>query len=71
MDFHDTKVLLHELEQLYLRDDDIKDMLDIRKMQREIEVQCELKLKDAKEIIKGGASTLDIALRQILLTQSL
>jgi len=54
MDYHDTKVLLHELEQLYLRDDDIKDMLDIRKMQREIEVQCELKLKDAKEIIKGN-----------------
>jgi hypothetical protein len=53
MDYQETKVLLHELEQLYLRDDDIKDMLDIRKMQREIEVQCELKLKDAKEIIKG------------------
>ena len=53
MDYHDTKVILHELEQLYLRDDDIKDMLDIKKMQREIEMQCELKLKDAKEIIKG------------------
>lgn len=63
MDYNDTKVLLHELEQLYLRDDDIKDMLDIRKMQREIEVQCELKLKDAKEIIKGRSPPIDYCVR--------
>jgi hypothetical protein len=55
-EFNETKVILHELEQLYNRDDDIKDVLDIRKMQNEVEAQCAVRLKDAKEIIKGISS---------------
>ena len=51
-DFNDTKVILNELEQLFHRDDDIKDILDIKKMELEIQTQCNNKLKDAKEIIK-------------------
>jgi hypothetical protein len=52
-DWSETKIILQELEQLFNRDDDIKDILDIKKMEREIDVQCANKLKDAKEIIKG------------------
>ena len=52
-EFNDTKIILHELEQLFNRDDDIKDVLDIKKMQSEIETQCTIRLKDAKELIKG------------------
>jgi hypothetical protein len=51
--FSDTKIILHELEALFNRDDDIKDILDLRKMQTEIDVQMTLRLKDAKEVIKG------------------
>lgn len=51
-DWSDTKVILHELEQLFNRDDDIKDILDIKKMETEIESQCINRLRDAKEIIK-------------------
>ncbi len=52
-DWSETKIILQELEQLFNRDDDLKDILDIKKMEREIDVQCANKLKDAKEIIKG------------------
>ncbi len=53
-DWAETKTILHELEQLFNRDDDIKDILDIKKMESEIEIQSANKLKDAREIIKGG-----------------
>lgn len=49
----DANIILHELEQLFNRDDDIKDILDIRKMQSEIEAQCAAHLKSTKEIIRG------------------
>lgn len=52
-EFKDANIILHELEQLFNRDDDIKDILDIRKMQSEIETQCAAHLKDTKEIIRG------------------
>lgn len=52
-DFKETYIIMHELEQLFNRDDDIKDILDIRKMQTEIETQCAAHLKDTKEVIKG------------------
>ncbi|KAJ1425073.1 hypothetical protein B484DRAFT_480387 [Ochromonadaceae sp. CCMP2298] len=54
--FSDTKIILHELEALFNRDDDIKDILDLRKMQTEIDVQMTLRLKDAKEVIKAMTS---------------
>ena len=56
-EFKDANIILHELEQLFNRDDDIKDILDIRKMQSEIETQCAAHLKDTKEIIRGTSST--------------
>ena len=52
-EFKETNVILHELEQLFSRDDDIRDILDIKKMHREIEVQCNAHLKDTKEVIRG------------------
>ena len=52
-EFKDTHIIMHELEQLFNRDDDIKDILDIKKMQHEIEVQCNAHLKDTKEVIRG------------------
>ena len=52
-EFKDANIILHELEQLFNRDDDIKDILDIRKMQSEIEAQCAAHLKSTKEIIRG------------------
>lgn len=48
----ETKILLNELEQLFTRDDDLKDILDVNKMEREIAIQRSNHLKDAKEIIK-------------------
>eukprot|EP01035_Chromulina_nebulosa_P027708 gene27708-36468_t len=48
----DTKLLLQEAEQLFKREDDIKDIADIRKMQQEVQLQCNSQLRDAKEIIK-------------------
>jgi hypothetical protein len=53
-EFRDTNIILHELEQLFNRDDDIRDILDIKKMQNEIEIQCNAHLKDTKEIIRGN-----------------
>ena len=52
-DWSETKTLLHELELLFTRDDDLKDIMDIKKMEKEIEIQQTHKLKDAKEIIKS------------------
>lgn len=52
-DWTDTKVILHELEQLFNRDDDVKDILDIKKMADEIEIQMANKIKDSKEIIRS------------------
>jgi len=51
--FSDTKIILNELEQLFNRDDDIKDILDIKKMLTEIDAQSSMRLGDAKEIING------------------
>ena len=57
-DFSNTKIILHELEQLFNRDDDIKDILDIKKMQTEIELHSAARLKDAKQLIKGEITAL-------------
>jgi len=51
--FSDTKIILNELEQLFNRDDDIKDILDIKKMLTEIDAQSSMRLGDAKEIINA------------------
>ena len=48
-----TKAILSEVEQLFVRDDDIRDVHDIKKMQAEIERYTAQSMKDAKELIKG------------------
>jgi len=48
----ETKAILLEVEQLFNRDDDIRDVHDVQKMAREGELHCANKLKDSKEIIK-------------------
>ena len=52
-DWAETKLILLEVEQLFSREDDCKDIQDIKKMQHEIEVYCQNSLKDARDIIKG------------------
>ena len=53
MDWAETKGILLDLEQLFSRDNDIRDVVDIAKMAREIEIHRDSKLKNAKELIKG------------------
>lgn len=53
IDWAETKAILLEVERLFSRDDDIKDIQDIHKMQKEIEQHCANSLKDSKELIKG------------------
>lgn len=48
----ETKAILLEVEQLFNRDDDIRDIHDVQKMVREVEMHGANKLKDSKEIIK-------------------
>jgi hypothetical protein len=53
VDWGETKSILLEVEQLFNRDDDVRDIEDIKKMQREVDNHQQNSLKDAKEIIKG------------------
>lgn len=52
MDWGETKNILLELEQLFSRENDISDVIDISKMAREIEVHRDSNLKSTKELIK-------------------
>lgn len=52
MDWGETKNILLELEQLFSRDNDISDVIDISKMSKEIEIHRESNLKNSKELIK-------------------
>jgi hypothetical protein len=54
MDWGETKNILLELEQLFSRENDISDVVDISKMAKEIEMHRESKLKSTKELIKGN-----------------
>jgi hypothetical protein len=65
-DWAETKTLLHELELLFTRDDDLKDIMDIKKMEKEIEIQQNHKLKDAKELIKCMTTQLAMKEAEIL-----
>jgi hypothetical protein len=53
MDWNDTKTIMLEVEQLFNRGDDLRYILDIKKMQQELDSHHANSLKDAKEIIKG------------------
>ena len=52
VDWSETKLILHEVEQLFNRDDDIKDIFDVKKMHKEIESYCANSVRDAKDLIK-------------------
>ena len=52
-EWQETKVILHELEQLFTREDDIQDVMDVNQMEKEIDMLTSARLKDAKDIIKG------------------
>ena len=58
VDWAETKTILAELEQLFNRDDDVRDIDDIKKMSREIGLHYKHTVKDFKELIKGIADTL-------------
>jgi hypothetical protein len=51
-DWSETKSILLELEQLFKRDDDVRDIEDIKKMATEIEFQRTQHTRDLKAIIK-------------------
>ena len=51
-DWSDTKSILLELEQLFKRDDDVRDIEDIKKMAAEIEQQRRQHTRDLKSVIK-------------------
>eukprot|EP00981_Chlorochromonas_danica_P013132 scaffold5903_cov165-Ochromonas_danica.AAC.7 len=51
-EWNETKQILQELEHLFSREDDVKDILDIKKMEREIEAHSAAQRQEAKDIIK-------------------
>lgn len=51
-DWNETKSILVEIEQLFARDDDIRDIEDVNKMTSEIEIQRNHHIKEFKELIK-------------------
>jgi hypothetical protein len=51
-DWNDTKSMLFEIEQIFLRDDDLKDINDIQKMLIEIQNERNGHLTDFRELIR-------------------
>eukprot|EP00981_Chlorochromonas_danica_P015791 scaffold14461_cov250-Ochromonas_danica.AAC.1 len=51
-EWNETKQILQELEHLFSREDDVKDILDIKKMEHEIEAHSATQRQEAKDIIK-------------------
>lgn len=56
LDWTETKSILHELEDLFLREDDLNDIQDIQKMAREIDLHYSHSIKDFKQLIKRNIS---------------
>jgi hypothetical protein len=54
MDWNDTKAIMLEVEALFSRGDDLRDIEDVKKMQQEVEIQYSQTLRDARDIIKGN-----------------
>lgn len=52
-DLSEVKQIMAEVEQLFSRNDDIKDVLELKSMQKEIQVLSQARHQEAKEIIKG------------------
>ena len=52
MNWGESKTILAEVEQLFSRDDDIKDVRDICRMGNEIEAIYKNSLSDSREMIK-------------------
>lgn len=52
IDWSETKGIIAEVEQLYSRDEDLRDISDIKKMANEIDLHCSSTMIDAKELIK-------------------
>jgi hypothetical protein len=51
-DWNETKSILFEIEQIFLRDDDLKDINDINKMMVEIENERNGHLADFRELLR-------------------
>lgn len=52
----ETKAVLHELENLFSRDDDLRDINEIKSLEKELLSTYEANLKDTRDIIKGLTS---------------
>ena len=62
-EWNQTKTILHEVEQLFTREDDVRDIVEIKKMANEIQDHQNRNLKDAKEIIKK--MTAEVAAKEL------
>ena len=51
-DFKSTRAILTEVEQLFTREDDLRDIDDIHKMSKEIDAYYQANIRNAKELIK-------------------
>ena len=56
--WNETKVLLHEVESLFTREDDVRDINEIKKMANDIRERQEMNEKGAKELIKKMTATI-------------
>eukprot|EP01039_Chlorochromonas_danica_P005218 gene5218-5749_t len=59
-EWNETKQILQELEHLFSREDDVKDILDIKKMEHEIEAHSATQRQEAKDIIKGAVTKKEV-----------
>lgn len=58
-DWSETKSILLEIEQIFLRDDDLNDINDINKMMSEIENERNGHLTDFRELLRRRLLLLD------------
>jgi len=57
IDWDVTSSIIAEVEQIFIRDDDIREIKDIAKMKNEIEIHLTNALKDAKDLIKSNSKS--------------
>lgn len=68
MEWSDIRAFVHEIEQLYSREDDIRSIEEIKKMSEEIDLYYNSRLKSAKELIKGRLLSYSFSLCSLYLS---
>jgi len=70
IDWDVTSSIIAEVEQIFIRDDDIREIKDIAKMKNEIEIHLTNALKNAKDLIKSNSKSYHTHLKLTWLTNS-